>query len=480
MLHKTINMAIPYAQELAEKGVQLAIPLNSDLGILMQHSVSDTPSHQTSVQNFVQGVENAVIVTGQVSDYEGYREALVQELRGPVLGHIRMSQEVSNIASALSENVRNYAKNAQDSSVTEKFSVIKDRLGEVFQHDQIQNTLSGKFAISSSYPGASLVTGVRTRDQILGLVSSTGNTNLDAAVQQMVDQFDDYQWLENIYYAFINTSTGFETCFNPRYMDAVTPGERASVFLIAGLIASNMVEKTPEDANGNLKTFRENAASLRDYCFNRAASAVEDYNALVSRNVLFSSMKKVEGCVCVYVINDVYTEWLNNGGRPELVMAAAMANQQIRTVEEFANNISSLTNIWNNFCAVHRSQESIRAAQVLRSLYIQSFVESISNVEVFEKEYRDSNQQHAENAISSAQKWLEQISVDALNNFDMVALELVGRFRFSYLPAYEILKEINLIRTDCDEISVREAALVASTKYVARYLVTQMSISRTK
>ena len=480
MLHKTIPMAVPYAKALAEQGIRVAVPLNSDLGILMQHSVQDNPMATVPVSGFIQGVENAVMVTGQISDYEGYRESLIQELRGPVLQHIRMSQDIRGLAMSLSENVRNFAKNAQDSSATEKFMIVKDRLGDVFCIDQINATFQTKFALAGGIPNVSLVTGVRTRDQILALISSTGNEKMDNAITQMVEQFDDYQWLENIYYAFINTSTGFDTGFDVRYMDAVPVGERASVYLVAALIATNLVDKVPEDAVGNLNTFRGNAATVRDYCFNRAGAAVEEYGALVARNVLVSGTKKINDCVCVCVVEDVYSKWLDNGGRPEILMAVALSNKKIQTVEEIGNQTDALVTVWNNYCAIHRSHESIRAALILRSLYIQSFVESVSMVQPYEEEYRKNNPRHAETCIDGAQKWLEKISVDALNNFDEVALELVGRYRFPYLPAYEILKEINQIRKDSDDIPVREAALVASTKYMVRYLVTQMSISRTQ
>lgn len=480
MLFKTLPMAIPFAQDLAEKGIQIAVPTNSDLSILLQHSVSDSPSAKTSVPDFIKAVENATVVGGQLTAYEGYKEALVRELVGPVKSHIRMSQEVGAMVIGMADTVRNFAQKTADSSATEKFRVVKDRLSEAFDNEQIRGSLMGR-NVAAGIPDFSLVTGVRTRDQILGLIASTGNEKLDGSIIQLVEQFDNYQWVENVYYTFINNSSGFETGISPNYMDAVPPGERASTFLVAGLIASRFVENVPDDAIGSLQQFREKAATLRDYAFTRAALAVDDYNAVVSRKVLISAIRNSEEGLSVYVNDTVYGEWLDNGGRPELVMAVALSrNTSATTVDEVTNKAEELTRVWNNYCAIHRSQESTRAAQILRSIYVSTFVAGMSEVQLFEEEYRKNNQHHAETAISEAQKWLETISIECLNDFDDTCLELLGRFRFPYLPAYEILKEINRIRKDSDDIPVREAALIAATKYVTRYQITQMSISRTR
>ena len=480
MLFKTLPMAIPFAQALAEQGIQIAVPTNSDLSVLVTHSVSDSPSSKVSAEDFVRGVENATVVGGQMTDYEGYKEALVRELVGPVKSHIRMSQEVGAMVTNMGDMVRNFAQKTQDSSATEKFRVAKDSLSDVFEMDQIRNALTGNVAVNR-VPDLGLVTGSRSRDEILGLIAATGNEKLDGSVVRMVEQFDNYQWLDNIYYAFICVGGRAMTDISPNYMDAIPAGERAAAYLVVGLICSRFVENVPTDAIGSLQQFREKASTLRDYAFSRAGAAVVDYESTVRRSVLICNIRSQNDTRTVYVNDTVYGEWLDAGGRPELLMAVALTgNSGSTTVAEVTNKLEELTRVWNNYCATHRSLEAVRVSQVLRSIYISTFVESMSDVQVFEEEYRKANPRHAELSISAAQKWLETVSIETLNDFDEVSLELLGRFRFSYLPAYEILKEINRIRKDSEEIPVREAALVAATKYVARYQITQMSISRTK
>ena len=480
MLSKTLTLAIPFAKALDEAGVHLSVPMNSAIGVLVQHSTPDMGFNNNQSSTFEVLVRECVTtVGGAITDYEGYRESVINELVGPVKTHLRVAREVGSMVTTLAEAARKMASNGQDVGASDNFVVVKDQLGPVFEHPLVVDTLGSRLGITNKVPDAFLLTDMRSRDELMGLITSTADTKLNGLIQQMVEGYD-YQWLENVYYAFLARNAGVSSPLNIQFLGAQCPGERAAIYLVASLMATQLLVNTPKDAAGTLAGFRGGMADVRDYASSRAAQAIEEYNSQVSRGQLLTGYRRDGDDHLVYVNAVVYADWLQNGGRPEIVLSASLGGMSSGTTIEINNRSAKLLETWNSYCAVHASRAASRRAVFLRAVYTNCFVESLSQIADFEKSYREQNLQHAEQAASAAQKWLEEQSVDRLDNFDQVALELVAKIRFPYLPAYEILRDIDTIRRENSEVPVREAALVAATRYIARFLYTQMTVFRSK
>jgi hypothetical protein len=480
MLSKTLTLAIPFAKALADSGIHLSVPMSSNIGVLVQHSMPDAGFNAQKPEVFETLVRECTVgVAGTMTDYEGYRESLINELIGPVKTHLRVAREVGTMVTTMAEAARKIASNSQDAGAGDNFMVVKDQLGPVFEHPLMMSSIGNRVGIIAKAPENPLLSGMRTRDELLGLITSTGDVKLNGMIQQMVEGFD-YQWLENIYYAFFARSAGVPTPLNIQFLGGQCPGERASIYLVVSLMANQLLTSTPGDAMGSLASFRSGVADMRDFACFRAAQAIEEYNSQVSRGQLLTGYRRDGDNHLVYVNAVVYADWLENGGRPEIVLSASLSGTAAATVTEINNRASKLTDTWNSYCAVHASNAASRRAVFLRAVYLNCFVESLSQMAEFEKPYREQNIQHAEQAALTAQKWLEGQSVDRLDNFEQVSLELVAKIRFHYLPAYEILRDIDMIRRENSEVPVREAALVAATRYIARYLYTQMTVFRSK
>lgn len=118
----------------------------------------------------------------------------------------------------------------------------------------------------------------------------------------------------------------------------------------------------------------------------------------------------------------------------------------------------------------------MRRSNFFRGIYLTCFTEALGKIAPFEEAFRKARPTFAEQAVSSAESFLTQIGIDALDNVENTALHLTAGIRFDYTPAKGILKDIDDVTKSTPGVNVREAALVAACNYLALYLANQMAI----
>jgi hypothetical protein len=115
---------------------------------------------------------------------------------------------------------------------------------------------------------------------------------------------------------------------------------------------------------------------------------------------------------------------------------------------------------------------------IFKQIVTQKFEESLNELTDAEKEDGFSSAEYMEATKQMASDYIKNIQLSEIDNIDLIALELVAKIRFRFSNAYFILKEMHEIMQMNNEMQPLEAALYATIKYVADFLIEQVDTIR--
>lgn len=474
MLKNSLKTAIPFAQLLTQKGIQLNLGRSSHLGSLFSAGSPDNPQPRIKADEFVQSVNAVTTCDVGITAYDSFDLALKEELKPLVQSHIQMARSIGQIATGLIGKVQGYLASMPSEGALSSFNVLQDDLPSLFDFPSVMGTMEDTPKQVGNIKLTNLVAGPRDASTVIGYLV-TGKKEQDAAMLEAIDFYGN-EFVMDIWHTLIYPGSG--NGLTPNIVLSKPAGERATFFLLGGLVADRLLNEVPKDGIGSLSNFQSQAGDIRDWAMQNAAIAYQEYQVNVEvKRIALSYRPDVK---TVVVCAPVYKEWLQKGGSAEVVLGSLLGNERSYTANEFANNAEKHLKAWNSYCTFHNSAADSRRASLLRSLWLSAFASDIGDIQGFEQPYRQANPTHAEKCIEQARVFLDTQGLAAMDDGHAVALHLVAKIRFAYTPAYDILRDIDQVLAANPDVDVREAALVAAAKYVARYLVSQFTVTRTK
>lgn len=473
MLHKTIQTAIPYAQELEQARIALGLPNSSHLAMMVSNSLFSNPDAEVPVSQFVQTVENVTIVEGGVTEHERVSEQLVNELAPLVQNHVSLSRQIGSLSKDFAETVQKYVNATPSEDPTGNFNIVKDELGDLFDESSVLSDLENA-STPKSFIGSMIASGPRDFETLLGYVT-TGRAKIDQAIQSTVAQHDK-NFLENIWYGLFNSGMGQNSPYALNNLGLIPSGERLAVTYLGYLMAQRLYSEVSDDAVGALNVYQRNCADLRDHLLSLAAVALRERHNQIKNKVVVLSFNPATRTVVVN--GPIYREWLEQGGSPDTVLGCLLSDASSYTADQLNNKQTTYNNQWTSYCAFHNAEYDVRRVRFLRSIYMIALTESMTDIQPYEEAYRKENPGFAEFVLSEAQKMLDRSSLDSLCDIEMTTLNLIAGIRFSYTPAKMILESIDRTMKSTPNVDVREAALVAACGYIAQYLLTQITVSK--
>ena len=475
MLEQALSVAIPYAKDLSEKGFLLSVNQASSLGRLVALSAPDSDIGQVRDEDFVSAVNYGTVSTEAVSEFEQFFLNEVEQLSDLTLSHVRITQEVAALCSAVAAKVeKNASEIAAKYNPAESFQVVRDSLHAIFEEPLVQSMLSGPRVVKDAFFRPRLVSNNRNQGEVQGLFKLSGST-MDKALLALFDAYGG-NFGEEVYYALV-ASDVCESRYSGNVLSMTPPAERAAVYLLGALICENLREKTPEDAIGSLSAFETNCIEARDVYITNAYRALEEYQTMVQNEQLVFSYRAYGEEKMVAVNAPTYTKFLASGGRVELVLGASLAQIPYVSLSEFGERADLCIRAWNTYCSTTSLDSAVQRSQLLRSLWAVFQSDSIGDMLGFEEDYRRDNPQHAQWVLDQTAIVLRGKSVEELEDVDQMAIELIAGLRFNYLAAKDILEDANRVVRENPEVPAREAFLVASINYVTNYALSQVVIT---
>lgn len=473
MFHKAVQIAIPYAQELANKGITLGLPDNSHLALMVSNSLFSAPENTVPYSQFVETVQNVTVGAGTLTEHENISETLVEELAPLVQSHVSVARQIGALATSFAGVVQKYVEATPAEDPSGSFNIVTDELGNLFDESSVLGDLETS-GTPRGYDGGAIASGPRDFDTLLGYLT-TGRANIDKAIQQTVSQYAD-NFLENIWYGLFNSAMGHTSPYTLQNLNVIPSGERLAVTYIGYLMAQRLYENVPDDAVGNLSTFQSNVSNLRDHLLSLAGVALRQRHAQITDKVVVLSYNQQTRTVVVN--GPIFREWLEQGGSSDIVLGALLSGGMAYTVQDLNTQGEKFNNQWIGYCSFHNAEYDVRRVQFMRSIYLVAMTESMSEIQGFEEGYRKEHPAHAEKVLTEVQNYVAAQSLDSLNDISKTSLELIAGIRFGYTPAKMILDSIDRTMKTTPDVDVREAALVASCSYVAKYLATQITANK--
>lgn len=297
-----------------------------------------------------------------------------------------------------------------------------------------------------------------SEETLLGYLQ-TGISSFDSEVRELINSKPS-GWLVALFDS-IFTAKGSKD--NLDRVLTVSHDVRDEV-LVVYLLTRRLKEDPPEGVRQDLGEYRSRMALLMNQsgrCVARLLSLRERERKV--QTLVYSwpqgSLDAVREGNCVIRVNgELYLEWLNAGGQPEVLFGAFLDNK-VRTYDVLLEKAESYKTLWERQLRVLRTKVAFQEQNL-----IMSGLERVGTDLI--EEVRDAHAVDAAQLHSRLQKVLKDIRTDELTNLYKVSRKVICRVLFAHTDVELLLTSIDRQCELNPDIPVREAALLATIQYV--------------
>lgn len=472
-----VQTVVPLAKQLAANGVYLMATPNTPLAALTKES---SPVGYSDVTPNISPEQMQDYLIGNSIDNILYRST--SEMPGTAI--IPHNKVMDDIVPVIAEAVRkqiNFARNVVVPVVEELAVKVKERVEnfstsalsevEVVVFHQplplanaiMQNSLE-QYKDVNYDPSIRLSTMLPEKDiaEIKELMNTNANDlDKDIAVwlNEQGDAFVSGLWQDffmgkgslNIHEYISSTGSFFGRS-----------NININILLGIHLLARRLFDNPPEGTDLDLNRYNELIAQVRDSSGARLYIEFTGYAEEVSKNkVLVRSLTPKQ----VIVNEDVYREWINMGGDNDILFGLLLTNNAARTMDAVMSIKDALLSSWNRHTAIVSTTEANQRYLKFKDILLSSYREILLHIE-------DSSV-NKEDLYNKFRDQTETVTSEDFNNLYLVCLRLVCRSQFKDSDAEKILLSVNQISLENPKLSVREAAAIASIKYIAEWVATE-------
>lgn len=291
----------------------------------------------------------------------------------------------------------------------------------------------------------------------------TGTARLDSDIAEWLGGLGDTFLVTLWEKAFQGKVENYRT-----FQDLCNEPERGEDNLLAvHLLARRLCDDIPEGIEMNSNLFEQQMVDLRNQSGLRLGQAVERYKNNVKNGLLVKAIDSR----CTVVYGDVFRAWIEQGGSIEVLYGNMLKAPGLVTVAQLNEQADALKLAWDQHSALVESVESTRKFQRTKEYFTAHFRAQLS-------EDSDETTRQAEHEIFKRFEdvLLDLTEKDLLDPYDC-ALKLVCRSRFCTTSAEDILRGVQLAKKENPNLDMREAATVATIRYIATWVASMFKVS---
>lgn len=238
------------------------------------------------------------------------------------------------------------------------------------------------------------------------------------------------------------------------------------VFLVSRRIWNNPLPETDMaiDVYSNEMVLFRNQAALR-LCIE-----LERIERDTQSGVLITGTENVGLSRRIIVNGVLYREFLKAGGSNEVLLGNALAQTQHARVKDLIDNKATLEAIWERHHAANRAYYDQKRLLQMRDVLVVEW-------EALTREYSAEDFPIPERASANAmvRRLAQRVTPRDLDDLSTLALAIACKSRFYKSAAFELLTGIARAKTNNPNISTQEAAAIATTEYVCRWIGKQLT-----
>lgn len=477
-LQRYTRNSLPFVEEFTKDGLLITVANNSELAPLLRAALNVTKTEVGQpVREFLESQGD--YKDCHDCDYATMSLAYKEELADLVKGHIRISKQVANLVEDAFKRIEEYKAKREDDDPVAKFRIIQDPFPQMFQHVRFEEFLKD-VPPTVQEPNSYLTHKPLGENTLLGMITAQLKIDAEGMVQSLSyfaidDEGHQRNVLEDIYMGFFTGMKPRHPYYNLYEISKLPAGERMVVALAAWIIAGYLYENVPNDAQGDLHSFRKNCLDLKGCMHRVMVQAHAEKLHQVDNGVLVIDMRPSD--FSIVLDSTSYEVFLDAGGSPEIILGAKVAGLGLYRSEEFAEHSEECIRAWNNYCLYANVNNANDRLQFMRAIY-KAVWDEYSDPLDFEEEWREEYPSVWAQAFSNCFKYIDSLTVEDADDIHSVLSHMFGTIRFGFTAAPYYMREINLARRKNPEADVRELASVATIKYLITYFLEHLDVKQ--
>jgi len=177
----------------------------------------------------------------------------------------------------------------------------------------------------------------------------------------------------------------------------------------------------------------------------------------------------------IVVNKSIYRDYLTKGGTSEALLGMLVSSRYIYSMSAILDSVESLTRTWNTYISTTRYKDEIQIKQLFIEQIKSMVLLGLENPTELEKGYFAEYPNAKTEIMKKVDEEIAHLSHRLTQDLFHTALHMIAKARFYYTGAYDILNEITMITESNEDIDPREAANLATMKYIIRYLLAQVT-----
>jgi hypothetical protein len=254
------------------------------------------------------------------------------------------------------------------------------------------------------------------------------------------------------------------------YLDNSSDGLDHALFVF--LVAHRLFDNPLPDTQMALDVFNNTMVTYRNQAAIRVKRGIDAFINVNKNKVLVE--KIVDSTI--YVYDDIYREWIENGGDIEILFGNAISARPNYLVSFINENAEASKAAWNQHAALTMTVENNDRFRRTKE-YLDLFFRKSMQDKLQANEPGYSTTECAQ-YIEMFTEQLEQLNEADVNNLYTAALKLVCRSEFYKTDSERILVGIEEAKTVSPNISVREAAAISIINYIAYWVSSQIKYDK--
>lgn len=488
--NSTINSVLPLTKKLLDNGISLSAIGSTPLGLATQKSYSPV-AHNSE---FFNSGDNdlrvwAVSETLRTPNTFGFSEhcETVDDIRktlaGAVGNHLSYVRNVVNPQIMTLIELVHQAQETTEMRIGSTMSIVQDEWDPIWENP-ILATLVEPGSMTALNPEITIprVHPMLSDEQIRELMN-TGADRFDKEIQEWIDNIgvkfitDTYNW---------NFVTDADTGQITRDFDQVNwllgtdPWSRKQSIVIF-LLVKGLRNKLQVGIDMDEVTY-QNAMSEVQAQAGRAVSRCIDQRIVLkkSRSIILDWPVRGRDHITtapelsqILVNTDVYNEWLEAGGQPEILFGSAITDRET-VYEELLTRGPQYIEAWRRHEAIIRSGQRSELFNVARDTISIETAKMIAEIKQEELEGRDRN-----TMLTKLRDEIYMISVSDIADIAKVCCRVVANTIHYHTDAYMILCMMADTSRNNPDLPAREVATITAIDILSKWFVDQIVIRRT-
>lgn len=256
------------------------------------------------------------------------------------------------------------------------------------------------------------------------------------------------------------------------------PYDRVEIALAGYLFANKLfdnVEMLEDGANLTLTQYQTHFAQLRDFCGTLVVNGVKQLQDQLNAGILVLGCDEIEKTIRVN--GELYSAWLKEGGKPELLCGLLVSGRRYITATAINENSAALQTAWDTHCMFFNASEANRSFDRFKTILENCFVSVMNNLTDEEQGYVKAHDSYFDKVNKALREIVDNLTVGDMDHLNELCIKLVCRTRFYYTASEQILMDIHEAKKINPNIKdTREAALIATSNYVGDFIADQIAL----